>query len=70
MIKTVEIYTVICDCCGKDHYDGTEYLGFNDKGFIVDDAKDSGWIEHDDKHYCSHCHAFDDDDNLIIKQHE
>ena len=32
-----------------------------------DIAIDSGWIKHEDKHYCFNCYEHDDNDELIIK---
>lgn len=68
MIKEVEMYTVICDNCGVDSNKGSEYIGWNDKGFAVDCALDDDWHKEDDKHYCKDCYSFDDEDNLIIKE--
>jgi ribosomal protein L37E len=66
MIKTVEMYTVVCDNCGKDVYDDSDCYCWNDKGFVEDDAMNYDWIKQDDKHYCADCYSYDDDDNLII----
>jgi len=67
MIKPVTIYTVICDRCGKDSADGTDYSGWNDKEYSVDCATDDNWIVLDDNHYCPDCHEYNDDDELTIK---
>lgn len=67
MIKEVTMYTVICDNCGKDVCEGSGYACWDDKGYVKDIAIDSGWIKHEDKHYCSNCYEYDDNDELIIK---
>lgn len=68
MIKSLEIYTIICDNCGKNYYDDSEFSGFNDKDYVVEDALDNDWIEHDNDHICSDCYEYDDDDNIVIKK--
>lgn len=60
------MFTVICDNCGADVHEGTEYAGFNDKGFTEDIATDAGWVKQDDCHYCPECFSFDYDDALFI----
>lgn len=67
MYKEIPMYTVICDCCGADSSEDSEYSAWNDKDFALDCAKEDNWIEHEEKHYCSNCYHYDDDDNLIIK---
>jgi len=66
MIKIVKMYTIICDNCGKDVNEGEEYAAWNDEGFAQDIAMEADWIKEDDKHYCTDCYEYDDDDNLII----
>ena len=67
MIKPVEMFTIVCDNCGKDVNHGSEYSCWNDKNHLRDIACDSDWQIVDDKHYCPNCFEFDYDDNLIIK---
>lgn len=67
MIKEITIYTVICDGCGKDVHDGTEYSGFNDTDFVLQEASDSNWHVEEGKQYCPDCFEYDDEDNLVIK---
>ena len=67
MIKELTIYTVICDSCGKDSADGTDYAGWNDKEFTVECAMEDNWIKEDENHYCPECYGFDDDGEIIIK---
>ncbi|MEK9157712.1 MAG: hypothetical protein AAB638_00835 [Patescibacteria group bacterium] len=69
MIKKVEMYTVVCDNCGKDVCEGEEYSAWNDSDYAREIATESGWHEtDDDKHYCPDCFTFDDNDNLILRQ--
>jgi hypothetical protein len=67
MIQEVTMFTIICDGCGKDVCDGTEYSAWNDTSYVVDSAIEENWHVEDGKHYCPDCFEYDDDDNLIIK---
>lgn len=55
MIKELTTYTVICDRCGKDHSDDTEFYGCSDKKYSEDMATESGWAREGDSHYCPDC---------------
>ena len=66
MFKSFECWTLICDKCGKDVNAGTDYSGFDDKGYVMDCARDDNWIVKDDKHYCPDCYYYNDDDELTI----
>jgi hypothetical protein len=67
MIQEVTMFTIICDGCGKDVCDGTEYSAWYDTSYVVDSAIEENWHVEDGKHYCPDCFEYDDDDNLIIK---
>ena len=66
MIKELKIFTVICDNCGADAFEGTEHSGYSDEGFVKEEAIEDGWKEEEEKHYCPKCYKYDDDDNLVI----
>lgn len=66
MIKEVKMFTVVCDNCGKDSNDGTEYSCWTDADQAEEMAISSEWIKEADKHYCPDCFSYDEDDNLII----
>lgn len=66
-IKTVEMFTVICDNCGVDVAKDQEYSCWNDEGYAEEQAMESDWIEENGNHYCDDCYEYDDEDNLIIK---
>lgn len=66
MIKSIPCYTLICDSCGKNLYDETEYSGFGEFNFVIQEALDQDWLIEDNKHYCDDCWHHDDEDNLII----
>jgi hypothetical protein len=68
MIKEITIYTIVCDVCGKDANENTDYAGWTELEPTVDVCTDNGWYIDDDRHYCDDCHSFDDDDNLIVKE--
>lgn len=68
MIKEVTMFTVVCDNCGAESGDDSEYSAWNDKGFAEDNAMDCGWYKEEDKHYCEKCfEGYDDNDKVIIK---
>jgi hypothetical protein len=67
MIQEVKMYTVICDCCGKDVNKDAEYSCWSDEEFAEDIAMESDWLKEEDKHYCPDCFSYDDEDNLVIK---
>jgi hypothetical protein len=69
-IKKVEMFTAICDNCGKSADDGTEYAGWNEDTFAEVIAMEAGWLNENDLHYCTDCFDYDDEDNLIIKTKE
>jgi len=68
MIKEVKMFTVICDNCGKDVCEGTEYSAWDEADFVTQIAGESDWHIEGDTHYCPDCFSFDDEDNLVIKE--
>lgn len=68
MIKEVKMYTVICDNCGKDSNEGTEYSCWVDESQAEEVATNSDWLKEEDKHYCPDCYFYDDGDNLILRK--
>lgn len=68
MIKPIQMFTVICDNCGVDVFDGEPYSGYSSAKFSEEIALECDWIKQDDKHYCSDCVSYDEEGNLILKQ--
>lgn len=68
MIEELKMYTVLCDNCGADSCDGGEYSGYVDKSTALDNAMNSDFIEHEEKHYCDNCWSYDDNDEIAIDQ--
>ena len=66
MIKSVEMYTVICDGCGKDSNENNHFSVWSCEMYAQDIAMEEGWVFENDEHYCTDCFEYDDDDNLII----
>ena len=61
MIKTVTMYSVVCDRCGKtfiDEFNGI--VAWLDEGNAKEQAMESEWAEIGDKHYCTDCYEFDE----------
>ena len=69
MIKEITMYTVICDNCGRNSGDDSDYSCWGTPGDAFDIAsEESNYIENEGKHYCPDCHTYDDNDNLVIDQ--
>lgn len=70
MIKSITMYSVICDRCGKsfiDEFNGI--VAWLDEGTAKEQAMESEWAEIGDKHYCPDCYEFDDElDEYIPKK--
>ena len=67
MLKEVKMFTIVCDGCGKDVNENTDYSCWNDENANEDIREEAGWEKVDDKHYCTKCFEYDDNDELIIK---
>ena len=67
MIKTIKMFTVICDRCGKDSNAGSDYAAWSDLEGAVETALEADWYCEDGKHYCPDCFKYDDNDNLILE---
>jgi hypothetical protein len=67
MLKEVKMFTIVCDNCGKDVNDGTDYSGWNDVGYLEEIAFDCDFRKKDDNHYCDKCYEYDEDFEIIIK---
>lgn len=66
MLKEVKMFTIICDSCGKDVNEGQEICAWNDNSYVQDIAYELDWEIVDEKHYCTDCFEYDDNDELII----
>jgi hypothetical protein len=66
MIKEVTMYTVVCDSCGKDSCEGSEYAGYSDKDYAIDVARDGDFVRIEGNDYCPDCYEYDDDDELKV----
>lgn len=67
MIKEFKCYTLLCDNCGADVNEDTEFSGYEDIEHSRDIASENDWIEHEGKWYCYDCYAYDNNDELMIK---
>ena len=58
MVKEITMYTVVCNKCGKDVCENSEYAGWSDKKYVNDIARDDLWFVDEvcDNHYCSECY--------------
>lgn len=66
MIKKVEMYTVECDNCKKTRGEDSDFSCWGDENYALEEAKEGGWIEENEFHYCEHCVSYNDQDELII----
>lgn len=60
MIKSIIMYYVVCDRCGKTFREGDTTITGADKKSARGYALESGWVEIGDKHYCPDCCKFND----------
>jgi hypothetical protein len=67
MLKEVIMYTIVCDGCGCDVNEDSGYGGWNDDGYVEEIRQEAGWEKVEDKHYCTNCYEYNDNDELIIK---
>lgn len=68
MLTKVEMFTIVCDNCGEDIGASQEYSCWNDDSYAQENAMEAGWVKDGDKHYCTDCARFDDEDNLVINK--
>lgn len=62
-------YGVMCDNCKEIFEDGfTGFSLYTDENYAHERAGDSGWTEDEERHYCSECYKYDDNDNLILNE--
>lgn len=66
MIKETIIYTTVCNKCGKVHGEDSEYCGWNDKAYALEQAIDDNWVVFDDVHYCPDCYKYNEVTNEYI----
>lgn len=67
MIKELKMYTIVCDGCGEDVNADTSWSCWSDVEYNEDIRQEAGWEKVDDKHYCTDCFEYDDNDELILK---
>lgn len=60
------MYTILCDNCGKDACEDTEYAAWGDPNIVLEWSCEN-WVQEGDKHYCPDCFSYDDDDNVVLK---
>lgn len=58
MIKSITMYSVVCDRCGKSFCNGDSIITGADKKSVRSYALKSEWVEISDKHYCPDCCKF------------
>lgn len=70
MIKSVEMFTVICDRCGVDACDGSDYAAWSPQEVVRDITSDGDWRVIDDKDYCPACVELDEETDEWIVKHD
>ena len=60
MIKSITMYSVVCDRCGKTFCEGDTTITGADKKSVRGYSLESGWVEMGNKHYCPDCCKFND----------
>ena len=67
MLKEVKMFTIVCDSCGCDVNEPSDYSCWNDENCVEEIRLEASWEKVDDKHYYNNCYEYDDNDELIIK---
>ena len=68
MIKTLTMYSVVCDRCGKI-FETDGCISWTDKQSSIYYALASEWKEIGDNHYCPDCYEFNDElDEYVPKK--
>lgn len=71
MIQPIEMYTVICDRCGKDCFEGEEMRAWQPKECVREVVENYCWVVITDKDYCSDCYELDEEtDEYVVKPQE
>jgi len=63
MLKEFKCYTVVCDKCGSDSTEGSDYGGWDDVEYAKDVAINADFVEIDGKDYCPDCYELDKETN-------
>lgn len=66
MYKEIEIWTAVCDGCGKDINEDSEFSGWNEKKYNDAICEEAGWLVERNEHYCPDCYYYDDEDNVVF----
>ena len=69
MIKKVTMFTVLCDRCGKDACEGTDWSCW-DSPEAVRECSSEGWENIDEKDYCPACLTWNEDESELIPKPE
>lgn len=68
-IEKVEMFMATCDNCGS-HWedDNSGICAMTDELSIKEQINNESWHTDGDKHYCSECWSYDDNDEIILKK--
>jgi len=66
MIKEFKCFTFLCDNCGFDLNEESEFAGFDSVSANEYIAREADWHIDGNNHYCPDCYYIDDDDNIAI----
>jgi len=70
MVKEVKMFTIVCDGCGCDVNENTDYGCWNDESYVEEIRDEAGWKKVGDEHYCDNCFEYNDNDELVIFKKE
>ena len=65
-VKKIEMFTIICDGCGKDVNSDTAWSCWSDVENNEEIRQEEGWEKIGDKHYCTDCFEIDDNDEIVL----
>jgi hypothetical protein len=67
MIKEVTMYTIVCDCCGKEYAEDSDYAAWADAEFVEGDSVENGWVKHGELHFCPERFSYDENGEVQIR---
>lgn len=68
MIKEVTMYKVVCDQCGADSLEDSDYAAVGEKWWAEDCASEADFQDVDGKDYCPKCYVLDEEtDDYVVK---
>lgn len=66
-VKPVTMYTVLCDRCGADAFEGCEFTAWSDEEQAIDVVRETGdWLTTDEGQWCESCVIWDEKKDAVV----